>query len=102
MATYYFTIRFSWTQGGVTNRRAAAERRRTAIAAAATATYGIRVLNAAFVIDPQDDIEWSVAVDNVASAAAAQAQINLLWQQVFLQFPAPGPFVTPPRAIIQI
>jgi hypothetical protein len=102
MSTYYFIIRFSWTADGIANIRAAAERRRTAIAVAATATYGIRVLNAQFVVDPQDDIEWSVAVDNVNSPGAAQTQITNLWNNVFLTFANPGPFVTAPRKVVQI
>jgi hypothetical protein len=100
MPTYNFIVRFSWTAGGIANVRAAGERRRTSILAAHAA--GIRVLHHSFVLDGKDDIEWSAAVDNVASPAAAQALITNLWNTVFLTFPAPGPYVTAPRLIIQI
>jgi hypothetical protein len=99
MPTYNFIVRFSWTAGGIANVKAAGERRRTAILAAHAA--GIRVLHHSFVLDGVDDIEWSAAVD-AANPAAAQAVITNLWSTVFLTFPAPGPFVTAPRAIIQI
>jgi hypothetical protein len=99
MPTYHFIVRFSWTAGGIANVRAAGERRRTAILAAHAA--GIRVLHHSFVLDGQDDIEWSAAVD-AATPAAAQAQITNLWNTVFLTFPAPGPYVTAPRLIIQV
>jgi hypothetical protein len=100
MPNYNFIIRFSWTAGGIANVKGAGERRRTAILAAHA--VGIRVLHHSFVLDGIDDIEWSAAVDNVASPAAAQAKIMSLWNTVFLAFPAPGPYVTAPRVIIQL
>jgi hypothetical protein len=97
MTTYVFLVRFSWTANGVTHVDRAGDRRRSAMLAADAA--GIQVLSANFLLDGQDHIQWTVAVDDT-SPALAKAQITNLWNNVFLNFA--HPFVTSPKPYIQI